>query len=97
VAASDSPALATADLGAWRRPGPTPPKRAVLDGLRVEARAYVSPVAFAVLYPALNSDSAFEALERAHRSAGWLATKVEPAYPVRGILAAQLLERMKLT
>jgi serine/threonine-protein kinase len=103
VAASDSPALATADLGvvAAARGRPTE-ARAVLDGLRAEAREhYVSPVAFAVLYLALGEfDSAFEALERAHRDRrGWLAyLRVEPAVdPVRDDPRfARLLERMQL-
>jgi serine/threonine protein kinase len=104
VAASDSPALATADLGVVAAARGRPAEaRAVLDGLRVEAREhYVSPVAFAVLYLALGEfDSAFEALERAHRDRrGWLAyLKVEPAVdPVRGDPRfVGLLERMRLT
>ena len=103
VAASDSPALATADLGVVAAARGRPAEaRAVLDGLRVEARErYVSPVAFAVLYLSLGEhDSAFEALERAHRDRrGWLAyLRVEPAVdPVRGDPRfTRLLERMKL-
>ena len=104
VAASDRPSLATADLGvvaaARGRPGEA---RAVLEGLRAEARErYVSPVSFAVLHVSLGEhDAAFEALERAYQDRrGWLAyLRVEPALdPLRSDPRfTSLLERMRLT
>jgi TolB-like protein/Flp pilus assembly protein TadD len=104
VATSDRPSLATADLGvvaaARGRPGEA---RAVLEGLRAEAREhYVSPVSFAVLHVSLGEhDAAFEALERAYQDRrGWLAyLRVEPALdPLRGDPRfTSLLERMRLT
>ncbi|HUF34520.1 MAG TPA: protein kinase [Gemmatimonadales bacterium] len=103
VAASDSPALATADLGVVAAVrGRATEAKAVVEGLRAETRErYVSPVAFAVLHIALGDhDAAFEALERAYRDRrGWLAyLRVEPAVdPLRGDPRfSRLLERMRL-
>jgi serine/threonine-protein kinase len=104
VATSDRPSLATADLGVVAAARGRPAEaRAVLEGLRAEAREhYVSPVSFAVLHVSLGEhDAAFEALERAYQDRrGWLAyLRVEPALdPLRGDPRfTRLLERMRLT
>ncbi|HEU5040064.1 MAG TPA: tetratricopeptide repeat protein, partial [Gemmatimonadales bacterium] len=103
VAASDQPSLATADLGVVAAArGRMTEARAVLDGLRAEARErYVSPVSCAVLQISLGDhDGAFDSLDRAYQDRrGWLTyLRVEPALdPLRGDPRfAGLLERMRL-
>ena len=103
VAASETPSLATADLGVVAAArGRTREARAVLAGLEAEARErYVSPVAFAGLHVQLGDhDAAFEDLERAYQDRrGWLAyLRVEPAVdPLRADPRfTRLLERMRL-
>ena len=104
VASSESPVLATADLGVVAAARGRPAEaHAILDGLRAEARErYVSPVAFAGLYLALGErNQAFDALERAYRDRrGWLAyLRVEPAVDSLrdDPRFAGLLERIYLT
>jgi serine/threonine-protein kinase len=103
VASSDNPGLANADLGLVAAlKGRVTEARAVLEGLRAEARErYVSPVAFVTLHAALgDTDAAFEWLDRAHADRrGWLAyLRVEPRLDAlrNDPRFGRLLDRMRL-